>query len=381
MTKRGTSGSYSLFRLFGFEIKMDISWLLLGLLITWSLAEGLFPWTYPDLDPLTYWFMGIIGTLGVLFSIIFHELSHSLVARRYGLTIHGITLFIFGGVAEMREEAAEPKTEFLMAVAGPIASILLGSISLALFYISHEQEWPTPLEGILYHLGYFNLIVAVFNLVPAFPLDGGRMLRAGLWAWLHNLKQATRIASFIGSGFAFVLVTIGIVGFISGNFIGGMWWVLIGMFLHSAARGSYQQVLMRSAIAGQPVSRFMQTNPVTVSEDSTIEELIEETIYKYHLKFYPVTDQQGNLTGCISIDEVKTVPKPEWHVKKVAQIMQQCSAENTVPPDIDTGKVINHLLQPGHSRVMVVENGQLIGILTLKDLRDYLSLRLELGQD
>ncbi|MGD8577568.1 MAG: site-2 protease family protein, partial [Thiohalophilus sp.] len=202
-------GPGSLFRLFGFEVRLDLSWLLLGLLITWSLAEGLFPWSYPGLPTSTYWLMGVTGAVGVFFSIVFHELSHSLVARRYGLPIQSITLFIFGGVAEMHHEATEPKTEFLMAVAGPIASIVLGSISLGLFMLTRKLGWPMALEGIFYHLGFFNLIVAVFNLIPAFPLDGGRMLRAGLWAWLQNLKRATRIASLIGSGFAFVLVALG----------------------------------------------------------------------------------------------------------------------------------------------------------------------------
>jgi Zn-dependent protease/predicted transcriptional regulator len=374
-------GPVSLFRLFGFEVRLDLSWLLLGLLITWSLAEGLFPWSYPGLPTSTYWLMGVTGAVGVFFSIVFHELSHSLVARRYGLPIQSITLFIFGGVAEMHHEATEPKTEFLMAVAGPIASIVLGSISLGLFMLTRKLGWPMALEGIFYHLGFFNLIVAVFNLIPAFPLDGGRMLRAGLWAWLQNLKRATRIASLIGSGFAFVLVALGIMAFISGNFIGGMWWVLIGMFLHSAARGSYQQILIRDAIQGQPIRKFMHSPPVTVTQDISLEKLVEEMVYKYHFKFYPVIDAQGELIGCISLDDVKTVSRERWPDTRVTEIMQRCSDENTVSTDSDAGEILDRLLQPGHGRLMVVENGELVGILALKDLRDYLSLRLELDRD
>jgi Zn-dependent protease/CBS domain-containing protein len=374
-------GQYSLFTIFGFEVKLDLSWLLLGLLITWTLAAGLFPVSFPGLATQTYWAMGIIGAIGVLFSIVFHELSHSLVARQFGMPIRGITLFIFGGVAEMHEEATSPKAEFLMAVAGPIASLVLGGISFGLYSVGETFSWPTAIEGLLFYMGYFNVIVAIFNLVPAFPLDGGRMLRATLWGWQHNLQRATRIASYIGSGFAFILMAFGIWWLVNGALIAGMWWILIGWFLHNAAKASYRQLLMRSAVEGQPVRKFMNDNPVTLQESLDLQTVVDDYVYKYHHKFFPVTDDQGTLRGCISLEDIKQVDKAQWPQRRVEQIMQHCSRNNTVSPDTDTFAVINRLLQPGASRVMVVENGKLVGLLALRDLHEYLSLHLDLERD
>ena len=231
--KQAVSGlkGYRLFRIFGFDIKLNLTWLMLALLITWTLGAGLFPADYPGLSPRTYWWMGVAGAIGILFSIVFHELSHSLVARRFGLRIRGITLFIFGGVAEMEEEPASPKVEFLMAVAGPLASLLLAFIFYQFEQLAIALDWHTAVLGVTHYLVMLNIIVAIFNLVPAFPLDGGRMLRAALWQWKKDLLRATYIASQFGLGFGLVLIIMGGLSFIQGNFIGGMWWILIGAFV------------------------------------------------------------------------------------------------------------------------------------------------------
>ena len=200
--KKGLTGfrQFRLFTLFGFEVRLDLSWLLLALLISWSLGAGMFPADYPGLPPRTYAWMGVAGALGVFFSIVFHEFSHSMVARHYGMPIKGITLFIFGGVAEMEEEPPGPKSEFLMAVAGPLASFLLAFIFTRIEAIALLRGWPTPIVGVSSALAYINTVVAIFNLVPAFPLDGGRMLRAALWYFKKDMHAATRIASQMGSG-------------------------------------------------------------------------------------------------------------------------------------------------------------------------------------
>ncbi len=367
----------TLFKLLGFAVRIDISWVIIAILITWSLAIGLFPQHYKDLPKATYWWMGVAGALGLFVSIIFHELCHSLVARRYGIPMKGITLFIFGGVAEMDEEPPSAKTEFIMAIAGPISSILLGAVFYGILILGKESGWPNPVNGVIAYLAVINGILAGFNLVPAFPLDGGRMLRSALWGWKGNLRWVTRIASKIGSGFGMVLVFLGILNVLRGNFIGGIWWFMIGMFLQNAARVSYQQVLTRQAFEGEKVRRFMEPNPVTVSPSISIKELVEGFLYRYHFKMFPVVEN-GRLLGCISIQQVKGIPRQEWNQHTVGEFVQQCSSENTVDSETDALKALSIMSRTRNSRLMVVEGDRLVGIVSLKDMLTLLSLKMDL---
>jgi Zn-dependent protease len=371
-------GQYRLFSLFGFQVKLDLSWLLLALLITWSLAAGVFPTDYPGLSKQVYAWMGIAGAIGVFFSIVFHEFSHSLVARRFGMPIKGITLFIFGGVAEMEEEPPSPKSEFLMAIAGPLASFLLAFIFWRLEALAMASAWPTPVVGVSHSLALINMIVAVFNLVPAFPLDGGRMLRAMLWHWKKNLRVATRISSRLGRGFGLILMLLGVVAIIQGNFIGGMWWFLIGIFLRGAASASYQQLLLHEALRDQPVERFMRRDPVTVPPSITVREWVEDYVYRHHFKMFPVVEN-SNLLGCISIESIKQISKDDWRNNKVRDLMEPCSKTNTVSADMETTKLLSAMVRPGkESRYMVVDDGQLVGMISLKDLLELIALKLEI---
>src|SRR5918997_4043923 len=265
-----------LFKLAGFQIALDWSWLILAVLITWTLASGVFPSYYPDLTPATYWSMGVIAALGLFASIILHELGHATVARRYGLPIRRITLFIFGGVAEMEAEPERPAAEFWVAIAGPIVSFLVGLVCWLLLQAGAGAG--VPVVGVLGYLATINIILAVFNLVPAFPLDGGRILRAALWYWKGSLRWATRVSSTIGGGFGILLIVLGVYRVLVGDFIGGMWWFLIGLFVRFAAQMSYQQVLVRENLRGIPVRRIMSGNPVTVSSGITIAQLIDDYI-------------------------------------------------------------------------------------------------------
>ncbi len=367
----------TLFKLLGFSVRIDASWVIIAMLITWSLAQSLFPYYYKDLPKATYWWMGIAGALGLFASIIFHELCHSLVARRYGLTMKGITLFIFGGVAEMDEAPPSANAEFRMAIAGPISSIFLGAVFYAILILGKESGWPNPVNGVIAYLAAINGILAGFNLVPAFPLDGGRMLRSVLWSWKGNLRWATRIASRIGSGFGMVLAFLGILQVLRGNFIGGIWWFMIGMFLQIAARASYQQVLTRQAFEGEKVRRFMKPNPVTVSPSISIKELVEEFLYKYYFKMFPVVEN-GRLLGCISTRKVKEIPRREWNQHTVGEFVWKCSSENTIDPETDALKALSIMSRTGNSRLMVVEGNRLIGIVSLKDMLALLSLKMDL---
>ncbi len=372
--------SIKLFKLFGFTVKVDMSWIIIALLVTWSLAAGLFPGQYKDLPVRTYWLMGILGALGLFASIIFHEFSHSLVARRYGLPMKGITLFIFGGVAEMDDEPPSAKAEFMMAIAGPASSIVLAIGFYIVSLVGKGGLWPSPLNGVIQYLALINIILAAFNMVPAFPLDGGRVLRAALWSWKNNIKWATRMASQIGSGFGVFLIALGVVAVLTGNLIGGIWWFLIGMFVRGAAQMSYQQVIIRQALEGEPISRFMEPNPVTAPPSITIQELIDEYVYKHHFKMFPVLDN-GKLSGCVTTRQVKEIPREEWSQRVVGDLMGQCSEENTITPDTDSMKALSIMRKSDASRLLVVDGDRLVGIVSLKDMLKFLSLKVELEEE
>ena len=378
--KRGITGfrQIRLFSLFGFEVKLDLSWLLLGLLIGWSLGAGMYPAEYPGLTNTAYAWMGVAGAIGVFFSIVFHEFSHSLVARHFGMPIRGITLFIFGGVAEMEEEPPSAKSEFLMAVAGPIASFVLSFIFARIAGIAELRDWPAPIAGVCGSLACINMIVAIFNLVPAFPLDGGRMLRAALWQWKKDVRWATRISSQMGSGFGFALMLLGVVAFIQGNIIGGMWWFLIGIFLRGAAASSYQRLLFQEMLHEKPVTEFMRPDPVTVPSSISVRELVEDYVYRHHFKMFPVVDGDV-LLGSVGIENIRQLPRERWTVTTVRDVMEPCSEDNTVAADMQAEKLLNLLIRPAkQSRYLVVDSDRLVGIISLRDVMELLALKLDI---
>ena len=370
----------TLFKLLGFEVRLDASWLIIAVLITWSLATGYFPVDYKDLTSATYWWMGAAGALGLFVSIIFHELCHSIVARKFGIPMKGITLFIFGGVAEMDQEPPSPKSEFLMAIAGPISSGFLSFLFYQLHVLSDTLALSVPIQGVLHYLGWINAILAIFNLVPAFPLDGGRVLRSILWYMKNNLRWATSIASNCGAWFGLILIFLGIFTFLGGNIVGGLWWILIGLFLRGASRTSYDQLLIQKAFKGESVRRFMKTDPVTVPRWLSLKEFVEEYIYKYHFKMFPV-QENGRLIGCITTRNVKEIPREEWERRTVGEIARICTRENSISPDADALEALSIMSKGGHSRLIVVEKDRLIGVISIKDLLAFLALKLDLEEE
>lgn len=367
----------TLFKLLGFQVRLDPSWIILAVLITWTLATGVFPAHYNNLSQASYWWMGAAGALGLFASIVFHELCHSLVARRYGLPMRGITLFIFGGVAEMDEEPESPRAEFLMAVAGPLSSFLLAVVFYYTSVAGASAGWPLQFTGTVRYLALINAMLAIFNLIPGFPLDGGRVLRSVLWAWTGNLRRATRTASQIGSGFGTLIFVMGILNVLAGNLVGGLWWFLIGMFLRNASRMSYQQMLTRKAFEGERLSRFMNRDPITVPASISVAALVEDYIYRYHFKMFPVVDG-GSLIGCVGTNEVKHTPREEWDSLTVGEIASKCSPENTIGSAADALSAISAMSRTGRSRLLVVEGNRLVGIVSLRDMLKLLSIKLDL---
>lgn len=365
-----------LFKILGFEVRIDASWLLLAIIIIVTLSGGYFPMHYEDLSVGQYSVMGILGAFGLFVSIILHELSHSLMARRFGIPMQGITLFMFGGVAQMDQEPQDPKGEFMMAIAGPVASFVLAGAFYAV-YIGMRQHTPVTASGVLGYLAWINMILAFFNLLPAFPLDGGRILRSALWKWRKNLRLATRIASDIGSGFGIVLIMLGILSLLGGHLVAGLWWCLIGMFLRGISQSSYRQVVIQQTLAGETVRRVMRQDPITVPPDLSVADLVNDYIYEHHFKMFPVADGE-RLLGAVSTRGVKQLSREQWNDRKVVEIIEEVSEKNTVNPDTEAVAALSKMQKTGNSRLMVVENDRLAGIIALKDMLKFLAVKQEL---
>lgn len=366
-----------LFKLFGFSVRLDWTWFFLAILITWTLAIGYFPLHFPGLTEETYWLMGISGAVGLFLSIILHELSHSLVGRLYNIPISGITLFIFGGVAEMHDEPPSPKAEFFMAIVGPVLSIALGILFKLLFHYGVYAQWPMPLNGIFGYLGMINLLLGIFNLLPGFPLDGGRVLRSILWWWKGDLKWATNVAAQGGTWLGFILIFFGIFQFIQGAMIAGLWTFLIGFFLQSISKASYQQLLIKEIFQKESIKKYAKTDPICVESNITLQDVVDHFFYQHYYKFYPVVENK-KLVGCISFNEIKEVEKEKWPLMQVKQIMQTCSPENTIDAETDVSKALEIMNTQGSGRMLVMDHGKFYGIITLKDLMDVIFIKLTL---
>lgn len=366
-----------LFKLLGFEVAVDLTWLILAVLVTWSLAIGYFPSLYPDLGQTVYWSMGVLGMIGLLFSIVVHELSHSLVAKRYGMQIKGITLFIFGGVAEMHDEPVSPRAEFFVAIVGPITSLLVAAVFYGLAFVAEGTGVPVAVSGVFSYLATINVLLAVFNMVPAFPLDGGRVLRAVLWGWKGSYLRATRIASNFGAAFGLLLILLGVFSVVSGNFIVGMWYFLIGLFVRGAAQASYRQTVMREILHDVPIARLMTKQPVTVEPSLLLDELVDKFFYTHNFKAFPVIEG-SRLLGYVNLRDVKKVPRDRWHACTVRDIMEDCSEQNTVDSGIDAASALTHMLRSKTPRMLVAKAGRLAGVASQSDILRFLAIRMNL---
>jgi Zn-dependent protease/CBS domain-containing protein len=370
-----------LFSLFGFKVRLDTSWFLIFVLVAWSLAAGLFPAAYPGRDTWVYWAMGIVGAVGLFVAVVLHEFAHSAVARRHGLPMEGITLFLFGGVAEMSDEPPDAATELKVALAGPAASIVIGVACFGIVAVGAARGWSDAVVGVVRYLAEINIVVAIFNMLPAFPLDGGRVLRSVLWKVKGDLRQATRIASRIGAGLGGALILLALVTALLGNLLGGVWLFLIGLFVRHAAHSSYRQLLLRRALEGEPVRRFMSEDPVVVPRSIPVRQLVDDYVYRTHHKLYPVVEGD-RLVGCVTTRDIQRLPRSEWDSHSVSAVMSPCDDRTTIRSDADAMDALSRMRRGETTRLLVVEDGdRLAGILTMKDLLQFFSLKLELELD
>ncbi|MGD8329042.1 MAG: site-2 protease family protein [Acidobacteriota bacterium] len=364
-----------LFEVFGFEVKIDPSWFIIFFLVAWSLATGWFPGVDAGFDAATLWTMGFAGALLLFVSVVLHELSHSLVARRFGIEMRGITLFLFGGVAEMTDEPPSARAELLVALAGPAASVVIAAVCGTMYAL---LQAPAEIAAVLEYLAVINFVLAAFNLLPAFPLDGGRVLRSLLWGINGDLRSATRWSSRIGRGFGVGMIVFGVVEIVAGNFIGGLWLGLIGLFLHGAATAAYRQLEVRNALQGEPVRRFMSADVVTVPRSISIAELVDQYVYRHHHRMFPVTDN-GDLLGCVTTRDIRQVPRDRWQQETVGSVAEDVSEDNTVAVDDDAMRALAKMQSSGNARLMVVSpDRKLEGVISIKDLLALIDLETEL---
>lgn len=372
-------------RVFGIPIHVHASWLFVFFFVTWSLATGYLPDMLPGLSEPRYWGMGGVAALLLFASVLLHELGHSLVALRYRIPIGQITLFIFGGVAQMRKEPPHPRAEFLIAIAGPIVSFLLAGLCIGLVALLELLPVGTSVQGLTalgVLLGMVNTQLGLFNLLPGFPLDGGRALRAGLWAWSKDFYRATSQAAMVGLLFGIGFCLFGaflLVGALSGTVSGalassGGWIVLIGAFLFSAARGSRKQAVIRASLAAVSVRELMVNNVVALSPDMTLEEAVNQYFLPYGYGGFPVV-QGGRLVGIAAVRDVQTVNTSLWAFRRVADVMRASHDEMVVSPDATAIQALEKMMSSGAERLIVVQDGELLGLLTRASIGNFIEQR------
>lgn len=366
-----------LFRVRGIQIRLDYSWLVIFFLVWWSLAAGYFPRVRPDEAASAYWTAGLLGTLLFFASILVHELSHSLVAQRSGLEVPSITLFLFGGVSEMREEAKTPGAELRIAAVGPLASFAL-ALLFGTLYAALAPSGDSLGRHVVGYLAWINAALGVFNLLPGMPLDGGRVLRAVVWWWSGSMERGSRLAADAGKGLAFGLMALGALEIFMGGLLGGLWLILIGMFLRTLAGASYRGVALRRALQDVPVERFMIRDVVTVPADASVRELIDRYILGLGFRGFPVV-RGGRVVGLVSIADVKEVPEGERDGSPVEAHMTPLSEDARVDPGATLEEALERMTRADLGRVLVMRGDELRGMITRTGLSRLVSFREALG--
>jgi Zn-dependent protease/CBS domain-containing protein len=370
------SGSFTLFKLFGIPIRINLSWLLVVALVTWSLGAGYFPQEYRGLPAMTYWILGGITSILFFASVLVHELAHSLVARREGVPVRSITLFIFGGVSEIGEESPSPGAEFRISVVGPLTSLVLAAFfGLLLPRLTSSQVAAAPAV----YLGRINLLLALFNLIPGFPLDGGRVLRSILWKLGNNLQLATRWAARIGQLVAFLFIIAGAALLFTGNVLNGLWLAFIGWFLNSAAQSSARDVALRHALAGVRARDVMTQQCPTIPGSLHLDALVQDHVLSTGNRCFFVSSN-GGLEGLVTLHNIKQVPRDRWTDLTVEEVMTPTTELARVRPDDDVISVMAHMEQADVNQVPVMEDGHLLGVITREHLLHYIRTRSELSE-
>ena len=362
-------------KILGISIGLDYSWFVIFALLTWMLAGSYYPEEFKHWSPLLYWLMGAITAIMLFVSVLLHELGHSVIALRYKVPVRSITLFLFGGVAQIGAEPPSAIAEFFIAVAGPLVSLALAILFYAVQPLVGGVE---PLLGLAKYLAYINLALVLFNLIPGYPLDGGRVLRAIVWAITGNMTRSTFIAANVGRFFAFLLIFAGVWQMFGGNFGGGLWVAFIGWFLDNAASAQIEQVMFRGLLTGHPVLQAMSTHYAIISEDLTLQKLVDEQILGTGQRSFLVN--RGDKTvGLMTLHRIKEVPRSEWPTTSVAQIMIPLEQLKCVDPDTELWSALEMMDRNGFNQMPVIQDQHVVGMLSREDAITFLRTLLEFG--
>ena len=365
-------------RAFGIDLRLHYSWFIIFILVTFALTAGYFPTTHP------HWSLGTRITVGLITSILFfasvlaHELMHSIVAQRSGIPVHSITLFIFGGVSQMTREPDRPGVEFRMALAGPITSLVLGGLFWLIWYYTRNVS--DFITAVSFWLFWINVSLGLFNMIPGFPLDGGRVLRSIIWWFSKNLRRSTKIASTIGRGVGYLFIFIGVYFIFTNNLFNGLWIALIGWFLENAAVGSYRQLALQEILKGHRASEIMIRDCVMVPADLTVDRLVNEYVLSSGRRCFPVRED-SRIAGMVTLHNIKSVPQELRSTKTVGEIMTPLEKLKWVTPDADLSNVLQILTEGDINQVPVVEPGtsNIVGMVSRDNLLTFIDFKGGLG--
>lgn len=385
-----TGNGISIGKIFGIQIRIDWSWIFIFLLVTWDLADQL-PTFNSSWSTSFAWVLGVIGAILFFASVLAHELAHSLVSKAKGLNVSNITLFLFGGVSNIQREPPSAGVEFLITIVGPLTSIVLGIIFYLIASASYHQiihpvsgfAGVSPETAIAVWLGYINVLLGIFNLIPAFPMDGGRILRSIIWATSGSLRVATRWASWVGQGIGWGFIVLGIflvfggsIPFFGTGLIGGLWMVFIGWFIHSAAQSSYQQLVVHDILHGVPVRALMRVDMPRVQADTSIATLVHNWMMQTDEHTFVVM-RSGEFVGLVSLDDVRKVPRREWEQMDAEEVMTPRAKLLTTTSDEEADTAFEKLATRQVNQLPVVDNGELVGLFRARDIMRWLQLHKE----
>jgi Zn-dependent protease/predicted transcriptional regulator len=380
-SRMGMPGSFRLLRLIGFDIFIHWSWLIIFVLVTWSLATGYLPSVYPAWSAGQRWLVGAVTSVLFFASVLAHELSHSVVARRRGLPVGSITLFVFGGVSMLGGEPRTARDEFAIAIVGPLTSIALAAVFAGIWGAGRALG-SAPVAAAAGYLAYVNLALGIFNLLPGFPLDGGRVLRSAIWGARGSMLTATRIAANAGRAVAAILVALGVLSlFVTGGF-GGVWFILIGWFLWNAAESSYQQLLQQNTLQGLHVADLIEPAPPRVSPEITLRQLVDQYLLKLHQRAFFVGPDAGEVLGLITLSDLRRVPEEQWETVTVYRAMTPRERLIVVTPETEATEALQLMAEHNVNQLPVVAGAgvgaELRGVVTRAALLRAIRFRDEL---
>ena len=369
-------GAFRIGRIFGIEISVHWSWAIIFVLVTWTFASGILGELFPEWTSSQRWLVGALISLVFFTSILFHELSHSLVARRYGIPVSSITLFVFGGVSNLTKEPERPGQEFWIAIVGPLTSFLFaGLFGIGYVMLRSVEE---GVAGVALNLAAINTAIGVFNLVPGFPLDGGRVLRSIFWARKHSILEATRTASRVGEFVAYLMMGAGGVLFFFVDPISGIWFFLIGNFLRSASASSYQQLFVETVLKGVPASAVARQDYTPISPDMTLIELLEEHVLAGHGRCFPIMAGE-ELLGLVTLSDMRKAPRGDWPTTTVYRVMTPAASIKSVGLRDQLPQVLVLMAENDINQVPLMEGRWLRGMIHRGDVIRYIQVRQELG--